>query len=610
MTTENDRAKDESLLSAWESAIYDPWERVIDEHETHRLISNVREICLSGDQPPSTAHRNDFQNSPPLPGRGIQTALRPRIYAVEADLDCDDEPPRPYDMVQVRFPNLFSESPNPDIIREIRNLGEDFLAEAWRVLGDDVAERIAEIANTPKSDSKFIQLIEKNIRFAITRLYEITLKNADPDTPPGYYHPARLSPKLIGRYPDTQLDPTCLSKTIIMASFLRQCGIETVFAGVMESKKDNLFTQARQAMESILDDIPLDCRSSAHEETRHTIGRSMILADEVAWALGYHAAVYAEVGDQQWMMIDPTYNQVRLMSASDNQAISRAQQDISDLYNQTAGLSLAVPLSAIKHNYRDEIIELNQECDIPYPTLDEIDEFLQNMNDHEVPQQILRRFLKPCAAASLTSVGDSQLRQSVNDSILHDSNSDINEEKEEEDPGLSLLSYIFSKLYNDASEFVQRCQIDESYRRARAKDILMFCHVMRLNFATAYATHMEHELFYGSDSTTESFNRASGEHVLIEVGEIAEQIGLSVINHFVGYCDTDISPKALLSYWTSDIAVIEPRALDQFDQTFSSAQSYNLGALVVRPFQYYCNSDIIHSVLRNNVRVDTRRGGD
>src|SRR5258708_6100145 len=60
-------------------------------------------------------------------------------------------------------------------------------------------------------------------------------EQAAPSQTPVFYHPMRLSPKMLGKYPDMPMQPTCLSASILAASFFEKASTPYMHAGVQMS---------------------------------------------------------------------------------------------------------------------------------------------------------------------------------------------------------------------------------------------------------------------------------------------------------------------------------------------------------------------------------------
>lgn len=124
------------------------------------------------------------------------------------------------------------------------------------------------------------------------------------------FNPIRLSPKILGVYPNFEIEPTCLARSILVASFFEKTGQPYVHAGVvrtateisrlwqyatMKSIKD--FVESRgDIMPPLLDEVFKEVKDSYKE-----IGASNN---------GFHAVVLARLSNGSWVLSDYNYQKL------------------------------------------------------------------------------------------------------------------------------------------------------------------------------------------------------------------------------------------------------------------------------------------------------------
>lgn len=144
----------------------------------------------------------------------------------------------------LRDPTAFCDCYDPDVTQKIEAFGAKVINEAYYCLGFDVDAEIERFKTAETVDEQFEVLdwlLERvtNIGRGKTDLDEHE-EEVDTDTQSSlyFYHPIRLSPKALGTYPNEHLSPTCLMKSILIASFLERTGANYMNAGVMMTRPE------------------------------------------------------------------------------------------------------------------------------------------------------------------------------------------------------------------------------------------------------------------------------------------------------------------------------------------------------------------------------------
>ncbi len=109
-------------------------------------------------------------------------------------------------------PDLYNHESYPEAVAWAEAFGAALLDEAYMTLGEDTAAKIAEFraARTVDEQMAVIEWVDTPLS-AMKETDDVGEDLAEGDDE-NYlvYHPIRLSPKAIGRYPELTLPPTCL----------------------------------------------------------------------------------------------------------------------------------------------------------------------------------------------------------------------------------------------------------------------------------------------------------------------------------------------------------------------------------------------------------------
>jgi hypothetical protein len=410
-------------------------------------------------------------------------------------------------------------------------LGEGLLNEAYRCLGTDVDEWI-EAYKSSKTEQEQIKVIE----WLHTRLREMTDRSGEEDEAI-FYHPARLSPKMIGTYPDHNVRPTCLSVSIIGASFLHQAGAEVLHAGVMQTYKE------RQAMEATMFLAELPGLGYEHYGVKLSPpvissikerGRSAL--KQVHQDRGYHAAVMTRLMNGEWVQVDPNFDASTIIGDESTAALDSALDELTKLHDVAPGLerTILTRLGTISDLAR-LLLEDGGRGLIAAP--ETIKAILTDPWEESIPQRIKEACVDPFYKAKRDD------HPSLNEIWFHYTNAERPSGARES--ALAEGSYAMFEKYVLQSEpitdVLKRCREDEAYLQRRIED----AQALPL---TVLAWHVLQGMRY--------FPQVPN-HVIFEVGLPAMRIGSAVMNDFASYCDDQLLPSYRLSHWSSHIPITE-----------------------------------------------------
>lgn len=445
----------------------------------------------------------------------------------------------------VRYPQAFSAPVDLDIQQKIESLGAGLLDEAYLVLGTDVKPQI-ERYRTATSAEEQIAVLE----WLDTRCVQMTEPNRDRVSPGDFaYHPSRLSPKLIGRYPHNNLTPTCLGFGIITASFLKQAGAPVLQGGVVNTHYDSLRKYYYfEASETYYE--------AKHQGFNSVANASFKAAD---WGLfgytdtGFHAASYARLMDGSWYCLDPNYHLSYHLDDHDSELLQKAYDDLNDIGTISKGVEIPVRLghssaSVTISECLDEVRPYKMDTSgfenlltdddiqsLPYRVFEEVAKQIQHLHDRT----------EDTASKTLLYV----MTLTDSESVYADQHAYGYWEEFQ----AAFVKHVMHGM--DIDSFVERCRSDRSFLLRRVEDI-------QLLPTLALQGLLARELDHFRDGFTESKNK----HEFIEVGLPDYRVGCSALSDLAVYTQAPLSPQFFLSYWPSRIPVTETRGTQSRDK--------------------------------------------
>lgn len=285
--------------------------------------------------------------------------------------------------------------PNIDVQIKIEAFGKSVIEEAFACLGEDAAEQVAKYkaAKTEEEKLAIFEWLDKRLM----EIYDIGAKNSgfDPKAtfdptpqsdetsqddpalenelveigpvyrinelgllepietqpeeafddsgrlhPKFFYHPTRLSPKLIGQYPNNNLAPTCLGISILASSFLEQTGDNYLHGGVIMTGKSII----QQMMVRVIDgflayseiekyEIPPKIKAAFKQTVE--ANRRMI-----EYLPAFHGTALVKVSDENWLQIDPNFKSTALIRGKASEKLSTLNGYIQQHRQTHKGLEL------------------------------------------------------------------------------------------------------------------------------------------------------------------------------------------------------------------------------------------------------------------------------
>lgn len=447
----------------------------------------------------------------------------------------------------------------------IEAFGRALLDEAFVCLGRDAPQKVREFnqATTTAQQIEAVSwLIERvsEIRDRAARFgddeenedgfrHENPLADADDDVlieqPWSEYHPLRLSPKLIGYYPEIDVAPTCLGVSMLVASFFEKAGVPYLHAGVALTAAE----AARYAQRMNANTIEEYCEISGRPipdplkyifERVHDVNQTVLERNN-----GYHAAVIARFSragsSGNWAIIDPNYRIFQGSGYSDD--TSRWDE----MYGLAQGLAASVrgvDLPVIDERgmqpmYFNFLFDRVKDTLLPITT---IDEWLRQAPADITIQELVDKFMPTLVDGAEPDVRMAKglLSEFFNEEVGGSfDNFYIDVLKD------TLRTWVFEEDEQGSfASAVGRCQYDDAYRWRRAEDLQLVPFIAVLRLASEY----------GNAAIRKDLNLP---HAMVEAGLPAYRLGACVLSDFAVQCGFELPASFWLSNWAGTVALTE-----------------------------------------------------
>jgi len=576
----------------------------VSELRFDELISYATDACLKNE--PDYNYKEDaLTNEQKLVNilgvRGIKAAAELSYgHTLYTSWSPTDEPQSDSVRIDVSlpvtYPWLISDSISREALYKSERFGEGLLEEAYKVLGQDVYEKIASLraATTPEEQIEVIEWLDSRIRKMTSSENTIDASESDSDEDRYFYHPARISPKIIGVFPEHALRPTCLSVSIIGSSFLQKAGVPTMHAAVNESSIDKATGNAIKLIEKIVSkyesklSIPFSDMSLEAMQSVLAAARVSYTAEEAQ-----HAAVYAKLSDGTWMQFDPNY-----YSTTDiNPDFKNVNETLSDIHTQLRSLQEVAPgteISTVLTSQVDlsEVLRLlldsKKEEDLKL-VREKCEHALANLPDEAILASLFDECIEPFFSG-FDTINSDELIQQVNKIFAENGPAKMLEDTYYD---------MFNKYVlwgNSLETFTKRLKTDTSYLEKRIADMTALPFMMSVALAKKVAEES------GGDVI----------HRKVELGLPASRIGMAALNDFAVYSEDDISLGFWLSHWSGSTSVTQHYDKEPSNALEAQLQYVNIAHYLTHPFTSKRNSEIIETFLEQHPlsHTDTKEKTD
>lgn len=377
---------------------------------------------------------------------------------------------------------------------------------------------------------------------------------------PYFYHPARLSPKFMGKYPDIKTDPTCLAISILSTAFFRKAGARVLHAGVMRTATHEIQRALKLAGEDLAEfaqnheiELPdaiaraIEYNTKNYETYRDRQG-------------GYHAATLVEIDDDCWALLDPNYDRTTLYKEIDATNLSKRHTILNLTDRQMGGVDVtfAEAFAELPTIYIDVMERANTGALKP----EEAGYFLDQLLVHPDPRALLRDYVR---TALLGDAPYDKPGHSALSAILqyHEGMATITMEDQNEIENIlgnleayvdklidsAINNYVSDWLFpddkpGDFEKSLERCRTDLHYKQRRQDDLSVLPQLVTLRLLSMAANNMVN-------------NKLRLGHSYLEVGHAATRVGMCVLSDFASHCGDDLPATFWTSHWSSGISLNE-----------------------------------------------------
>jgi hypothetical protein len=453
--------------------------------------------------------------------------------------ESEDERPITLD-TPLRLPERFSGWTDPTIIAKAEVFGKQLISESFHVIGQDAYEKAEQLknANTPQEQMAVINWLAVRLR-EITDggKYRFDDEHGNDEH---FYYPFRLSPKIIGTYPNHELPPTCLGTSVLATSFLRRAGMADILhADVAQDSKERAAKEALLFIDEFRTAITEKFGLVAPEAIQESIDRIYgQLVAKLTRSESHHAAVYTKLLDGTWAQLDSNYDAtLQIKIKKTNETLTTQHNTLKDLAPVAPGLELSTYLPGYlsRGAITSEILDKQDPSTLTTLFLEAYG-LLSNEDPESFAQKVYDEAIKPFFKAS----GEDDRLKSMH--RLFRSETLINDEGREKST-LKTFYKLFDKYVlwgEDVQKVLARCRTDSQYHMNRSYDVALLPFLMMASIASAKV----------QPSVSE---RA---HAFVEVGLPESRIGMAVLSDFAAYVDTPLTSSFWLSHWPGSVSVM------------------------------------------------------
>lgn len=485
----------------------------------------------------------------------------------------------PFDMV--RSPDTFVDQEVPGVAEWALDFGDALLREAYKSLGADAEQKLIEYRNATTADEQMA---------VITWLDERMYAMREPARAAGgeddylFYHPLRLSPKVIGSYPNTMMPPTCLGFSILATSFLYSAGAPTLHAGVIRT----------DFQEDMIESSILSVRT-ANDITAMFNGNE----PDIAWALrergygsyqdmidsdsGYHAVALTRLIDGRWAQVDPNFRSTQVVDDT------RYNERMTTVYDQLEEFAPVAPL--LELTTATSMNSLVKEWTDAYTSdieisADHIEQLTAIFTDDDIESMPRRIYEVIYAMREWMHTNDDPenvvtgIRRTMDgDLFFGDENGDVDHLGETTPLGSQIYALIskFVLYEQDVADIKAHCRRDERFLQRRISDV-----------AAIVASLQTLETGVLVDSS-----RTDVPHMAYEVGRPAPRVAMTVLSDFAALMANDpLPPTFWHSTWPSLVPITEAAEAARTPAQQQASQQMARFALS-KTLQYIKNYDTI-----------------
>lgn len=417
----------------------------------------------------------------------------------------------------LRLPLRFNQSTDFEVAHRAKQFGEVLLHKSFACLGPDAPQKARQLsmATSEEEQLEIILWLHGRLFDMSHNKHGIDTSEDDFDVNDGLYHPARLSPMAIGKYPQIDLSPTCLGVSVLAASFFERAGLKHLHAGVMQTNLEAEDYLISDTLSRHLDSLPEHMQPYLKSVTRNVFKRSQ-------QDYGFHAGNVVQLASGRWLQFDSNFDSIGFTYQD---SIDQKYDDLVALKDVAPGLELGyVDYRTVAAGVTESIENIQ---DIQYDDTGLVRALLES---DEAIESSLHQAIMPEIKALLFADDHNGLERE----FLEDS-----------------LDQAFSKCLerlvlwnNPIDEVRQRCLKDPAFLSRTIEDLKNIWKPTLLLMLVAVR-----------DNQRETLQQNT--HAQLELGLPAQRIGLAVLNDYDSYLNSGLSANFWLNNWPSQVPRIE-----------------------------------------------------
>jgi hypothetical protein len=505
------------------------------------------------------------------------------------------------------YPEYFSGELDRQAILQAEQLGDAMMDEMFKTLGQDAYVMAEKLKNATSEDEELdvIEWLDKRLD-AMAHVELDALGGMDKHTELNFYHPIRLSAKIIGTYPNQNVNPTCLGVSIAAAGFFKRAGLTQLHAGVMSTR----MTDKEKSSYMLLEQFPKAAEAFLGEPF-HPLFLDRLealrgaIADNFTENRGYHAMVLSRLKSGRWVQFDSNYrNTVQINFVDTSTALDDTYEFLEEIRPIAPGLEVTQKLESFRDmssNWGELIIDLK-----PDDFLDS-DTIKSRLLLIDPESESLGTQLFDAVAAPFFEIKESHspIRKKVLERF-HSIEVDSREFGVAEPYLLDVFGECINRFFLEDNllsldEYLERCQADPHFLERATED---FRHLPLMMGAFMCASDLHPDKQYAFKVCPYA-----------EVGLPAARIGLAALSDLAAYSEISLSPTFWLSNWPSLIPIAQTSQGENISPAQHAIIHNNLGALSQHNLLYDSSYGIISEFLSeitsqegdSNGKTDVRR---
>lgn len=571
----------------------------------NELLEYATEACLSN--PPAYLQPGEMSTyaSPEVENQIIQN-IGARGLSTVLELKEDIHPLRKEDSGKrfhmsdvVAMADRFSSETNLRVLENAERFGQALIDESFAILGKDAyawAEKLKR-STSQEEDLEVMDWLDNRI---VTIANKSRSESSTEDEEAHFFPPFRISPKFIGTFPNVEIQPSCLSTSIIATSFFERAGKPALHAGVTGPANETGSILLLETLKVVAKKEADSNDPGKEAQSRVLMPLAKASKDWINRPLAQHAAVYTKLSSG-WHQFDAYGGATEYLLDEENAHIEQLYTTLNEWRNVLPNLEFSttvlpnIDMQILSSEFADLSFALTE---YEYPDKEslvkKIAVALETIPDESYSYYLYDTCLKPLIDSDTYPVADPEDEEMklIIRALF---------EKAEIFQPMSNGSYdsrLF-RLFENAlrehirwgdspEEFIERCRSDPEYRLRRAEDFLRVPAVMAIFNA---------QLIAQSDK---GFS-----HLAIDIGNPAMRIGLSTLSDFALYDGYPLPASFWTTHWPGAVSVIEnlnnpPTSTDDTNLLYNTLLSK-----IFHPFASSHNYDKISSFLSIHGRYES-----